>query len=327
MVKILKNKTFPKHMVKSKLTMAHKIQLASVAVAIIGLVITWYVSRNKLSGQSASINSSTNAQIMQGQNAIFTIGGKGGDAKAIGGGIAIGGNGGPGGGYGGGNGGDGGNVKALGQGSTVIGGDGGGGVRADGRGGKGAASSLRKLPLKTLQRFGLTGNENYGAGSDAPNSREYNRRISVLSALSVKYSKENPEVKLIAMQGVEMPPIDWVNNQLLKKKESFRVVLVENGIDFIFINVTDDKLEKFTGSRTGEDGEDSSFAGIRAKGGKGGQGPLEGGGGGEVVETTVSLTPGTTIYPVVVGKNGVVIISYPIFPSTGAVQKPHVFGK
>ena len=67
--------------------------------------------------------------------------------------------------------------------------------------------------------------------------------------------------------------------------------------------VTSTNPVALTRSGTGGDGEDSTFAGIRAQGGEGGRGPLEGGGGGEVVlATNVHIAPGT--YNVVVGRGG-----------------------
>ena len=53
----------------------------------------------------------------------------------------------------------------------------------------------------------------------------------------------------------------------------------------------------------GADGGDSEFSGIRAHGGKGGRGPLDGGGGGEVIYGRMNVTPGVT-YNVTVGQGG-----------------------
>ncbi|MFH1837813.1 MAG: hypothetical protein ABH862_06865 [Candidatus Omnitrophota bacterium] len=164
-------------------------------------------------------------------------GGDGGDAKASDDAVAVGGNGGPGGGIGGGKGGDGGDVEASGQGSTAIGGDGGGGGRADGRGGKGANSPLKKLPLETLKGFGLTGNENYGSGGSGGNTQEYDRRVKVLKELGLEYSNENPGLSLNTMSGVKMPPLEWINKRLAQEKESFKVEFVEHATDFFLHSV------------------------------------------------------------------------------------------
>lgn len=164
-------------------------------------------------------------------------GGQGGKAKALDGAAAMGGNGGLGGGAGGGKGGKGGDAEAFGRGSLAIGGDGGGGYRADGRGGKGADSLLKKLPPDMLKQFGLTGNENYGSGGDGGNSQEYVRRIGILKVLNSEYSKENPGLKLHTMQGVEMPPVEWINKRLSQKKESFRVDFIKNDTDFFLRSV------------------------------------------------------------------------------------------
>jgi len=167
-------------------------------------------------------------------------GGQGGEAKASDGAAAIGGDGGLGGGEGGGKGGYGGNAEAIGRGSLAIGGDGGGGARADGRGGKGADSPLKKLPPEMLKQFGLTGNENYGSGGDGGNSQEYSRRVGILKAISSEYNKENPGLKLNTMQGVEMPPVEWINKRLSQKKESFRVEFIKNDTDFFLHSVDAD---------------------------------------------------------------------------------------
>ncbi|OGV32563.1 MAG: hypothetical protein A2020_14785 [Lentisphaerae bacterium GWF2_45_14] len=53
---------------------------------------------------------------------------------------------------------------------------------------------------------------------------------------------------------------------------------------------------------TGESGEDSGFAGIRAKGGASGKGLLSGGSGGQIVYRSMTLSSGT--YKVVVGRGG-----------------------
>ena len=65
---------------------------------------------------------------------------------------------------------------------------------------------------------------------------------------------------------------------------------------------TDTNSVEFTRSGTGGDGEDSAFAGSRAKGGNSGQGILGGGSGGEMVFGRMHVTTGE--YKVVVGRGG-----------------------
>lgn len=172
-------------------------------------------------------------------------GGDGGDGNAAGkGSVVIHGQGGPGGGPGGGRGGKGGGGDAIGEGSLSITGDGGGGGgRPDGRGGIGAQSALRRVPPEILKNFGLTGNENYGAGGSSPNSPEHDRRLSVLKTLSAEYMEKNPEAKLVSMPDILMPPFIWINERLSQKSETFRVDSLDDGKDF-FLRDLDSKKER-----------------------------------------------------------------------------------
>lgn len=157
-------------------------------------------------------------------------GGKGGQATASDGGVALGGKGGRG---GVGSGGTGGNADAVGERSMAIGGDGGDSGRSDGRGGNGGQSPLKNLSPEMLKSWGLTGNEGYGQGGRGANSPEYDRNLKVLNSISSEYMANNPNAKLETMPGVLMPPINWVNNRLSQRRETFRVEFIDNGTDFL----------------------------------------------------------------------------------------------
>ena len=134
-------------------------------------------------------------------------GGRGGGGRAEGkNSMVVGGKGGKGGSPDSGRGGDGGGGNATGDGAIVIGGDGGDAGRFDGRGGKGGDSPLKTLSPDVLKSFGLTGNEGYGQGGSGTNSREYDRGLKVLCALSSEYLSNNPAAPMIPMPGVLMPP-------------------------------------------------------------------------------------------------------------------------
>lgn len=157
-------------------------------------------------------------------------GGNGGAAKAIDGGVALGGSGGR---SGVGSGGAGGDAEASGAGSMSIGGDGGDSGRSDGRGGKGGDSPLKKLSPEYLKSWGLTGNEGYGQGGRGANSPEYDRSLKVLNSISAEYIKKHPNAKLEPMPGVLMPPVSWVNERLSQRRETFSVEFIDNGTDFL----------------------------------------------------------------------------------------------
>jgi hypothetical protein len=103
---------------------------------------------------------------------------------------------------------------------------------------------LKKLSPEFLKQFGLTGKGNYGAGGTGGNTPEYNRRVSILNLLSSEYAKKYPESRLIMMPGVQMPPVEWVNNRLVQEKESFRVELIKNNTDFFLLSIDPKVLNK-----------------------------------------------------------------------------------
>lgn len=164
-------------------------------------------------------------------------GGSGGHARSEGlESVAIGGKGGKGGGLGGSQGGIGGDAVAVGRASIAIGGNGGDGSRADGRGGRGGASPLKNFSPEFLKSWGLTGNEGYGRGGDAPNTPTYDQRLRILCSLSAEYASFPDSGPIAAMPGVLMPPVDWVNARLVENDEDFRVELIDGGSDFLLVD-------------------------------------------------------------------------------------------
>jgi hypothetical protein len=147
-------------------------------------------------------------------------GGKGGNAAAIEGAKAIGGNGGIG------NskslGGRGGDASAAGLNSIAIGGDGGDAMTPDGRGGKRSVSPCQVLNLPT--EFWK-----YGYGGAGENHPEYERRLNVLINARKEYRNEYPDFWRFVEAGVDTVPIIWINKHLEELGESWRIEASNDG--------------------------------------------------------------------------------------------------
>ena len=143
------------------------------------------------------------------------VGGDGGGGTIFGDrGTIIGGQGGDGG--TGGNGGKGGSGFLQGDDGLVIGGNGGSAGNADGRGGKGAQSPL--------QRYGTpTSLWAFGRGGSGGNHPEYDRRLALLAQFRQEYLITLPDQASYVHAGVDIVPVEWINQRLAECDELWRV--------------------------------------------------------------------------------------------------------
>lgn len=149
------------------------------------------------------------------------IGGDGGDGTIIGNrGVVIGGRGGNGGVAG--VGGKGGSGFIQGDDGLIIGGDGGNCGTFDGRAGKGARGPTERLGFPTAM-WG------YGRGGSGVNHPEYDRRISLLTQFRNEYMSKFPEDAQYIGAGVDIVPIDWINQRLIECSEPWNIAISESG--------------------------------------------------------------------------------------------------
>jgi hypothetical protein len=149
------------------------------------------------------------------------VGGEGGSGTIIGNrGAVIGGKGGNGGVAG--IGGKGGSGFIQGDDGLIIGGDGGSCGTADGRGGKGAKGPTERLGFNTSM-WG------YGRGGSGTNHPEYNRRIELLAQFRSEYLAKFQTDAPYIEAGVEIVPIDWINQRLTECQELWQVEMSERG--------------------------------------------------------------------------------------------------
>jgi hypothetical protein len=152
------------------------------------------------------------------------IGGEGGSGTIIGNrGVVIGGRGGDGGNGGvAGVGGKGGSGFIQGDDGLIIGGDGGSCYTADGRGGRGARGPT--------ERFGFPAEIwGYGRGGAGTNHPEYDRRIQLLTQFRNDYRARFPGDAPYIDAGVDIVPIDWINQRLAECREVWRVEIGQCG--------------------------------------------------------------------------------------------------
>ncbi|MFI5711984.1 hypothetical protein [Kribbella sp. NPDC051620] len=140
-------------------------------------------------------------------------GGDGGSGTILGNrGTVIGGNAGRGG--TGGSGGHGGSGTVVGDDALVIGGD--------GRGGRGARGPT--------ERYGFdTSTWGYGRGGRGPDTREYTRRLEVLTQIRQEYLDRFAEDAPYILAGIDAVPIAWVNQRLDELGEGWHVVRGDEG--------------------------------------------------------------------------------------------------
>jgi hypothetical protein len=148
-------------------------------------------------------------------------GGEGGSGKIIGNrGTIIGGRGGEGGVSGIGGKGGGGFIK--GDDGLIIGGNGGNCGSADGRGGRGARGPA--------ERFGLsTDMWGFGRGGSGGNHPEFNRRVGLLRTIRAEYKAKFPEDATYIEAGIDLVPVDWVNQRLAELEETWQVWMGSSG--------------------------------------------------------------------------------------------------
>lgn len=161
-------------------------------------------------------------------------GGEGGSGTIIGNrGAIIGGRGGNGGvvGYGG----KGGSGFIQGDDGVIIGGDGGSCPTTDGRGGRGAPGPTERFGFPTFM-WG------YGRGGSGNNHPEYNRRLTVLQSIRNKYMTQFPKRKVFIDAGIDIVPVDWVNQQLVELGEHWNVHFGVEG--YILPLLSDAELKK-----------------------------------------------------------------------------------
>lgn len=149
------------------------------------------------------------------------VGGEGGGGTIFGnGGTVIGGRGGIGGVAG--VGGKGGSGFIVGDGGLIIGGDGGSCATADGRGGKGGRGPTERLGFPTIT-WGI------GRGGALDDHPEYDRRIKLLALFRSEYLAKFPHDAPYIDAGVDIVPIDWINQRLIEQGESWQIEFGENG--------------------------------------------------------------------------------------------------
>ncbi len=149
------------------------------------------------------------------------IGGQGGGGTIIGNrGVVVGGKGGDGGVAG--IGGKGGSGFIHGDDGLIIGGDGGTCSTADGRGGTWARGPTERLGFPT-EMWG------YGRGGSGTNHPEYNRRIQLLIQFRNEYTARFPQDAHYIDAGINMVPIDWINQRLAECGEPWRVEMGQSG--------------------------------------------------------------------------------------------------
>ncbi|MDR1994245.1 hypothetical protein [Azonexus sp.] len=147
------------------------------------------------------------------------IGGRGGDGDGDGGVSGIGGKGGSG--------------FIQGDDGLIIGGDGGNAATADGRGGRGARGPT--------ERFGYsTDFWGFGRGGSSPNHPEYDRRISLLQRIRGEYLLKFPVDAPYVEAGIDIVPLDWVNQRLIELGEIWQVVFGKVGY---VLPVLEEKIE------------------------------------------------------------------------------------
>lgn len=142
-------------------------------------------------------------------------GGDGGSGTVVGDrGVVVGGRGGRGGAFG--RGGDGGGGTVIGDDARVIGGDGGDSGSADGRGGCAARGPTERYGFDTP----LWGYGRGGRGGDAP---EYIRRLELLTRIREEYLSRFPGDAPYIAAGIDVVPVDWVNQRLDELGEAWHV--------------------------------------------------------------------------------------------------------
>jgi len=148
-------------------------------------------------------------------------GGDGGSGTIIGNrGTIIGGRGGEGGVSGVGGRGGGGFIK--GDDGLIIGGDGGSCCTADGRGGRRARGPT--------ERFGFpTDMWGFGRGGSGGNLPEFSRRMELLRTIRAEYLAKFPEDATYIEAGIDLVPVDWVNQRLVELGETWQVRLGDSG--------------------------------------------------------------------------------------------------
>lgn len=148
-------------------------------------------------------------------------GGDGGSGTIIGDrGTIIGGQGGDGGVSG--SGGKGGDGFIVGNDGMIIGGNGGNAGSADGRGGRVARGPT--------ERFGFpTDTWGFGRGGAGGNHPEFDRRISLLKTIRSEYLTKFRDDAIYIDAGVEQVPIDWINQRLVERGETWLVDIGLNG--------------------------------------------------------------------------------------------------
>ena len=119
-------------------------------------------------------------------------------------------------------GGNGGGGFIQGDDGLIIGGDAGSGGTSDGRGGRGARGPT--------ERFGFsTATWGVGRGGSGGNHPEYNRRIGLLKTIRTDYMEKFPQDSLFIDAGVDLVPVDWINQRLAELDEDWRVEMGSHG--------------------------------------------------------------------------------------------------
>lgn len=106
--------------------------------------------------------------------------------------------------------------------ALIIGGDGGSAATADGRGGRGARGPTERVGFPTTI-WGC------GRGGSAPNHPEYDRRINLLIQIRSEYFSRFPEDAPYVQAGIDLVPVDWINQRLTELGEPWNVKLGESG--------------------------------------------------------------------------------------------------
>lgn len=151
-------------------------------------------------------------------------GGKGGDAKVVGNGIAIGGPGGQGGKYG---------IGGAGGSAEVDG----NGLAAGGAGGAAGEDGVWRAPAKSgyevaQRKLGLPVDpflRQFGRGGAQPG---YEPKLAVVEQLRTIYFEKHSKTSKSIFENINAVPLDYLNRELAARKESWRVRIIDDEYEF-----------------------------------------------------------------------------------------------
>jgi hypothetical protein len=123
-----------------------------------------------------------------------------------------------------GRGGDGGSGTVIGDDGLVIGGDAGDAVSADGRGAGGGRGPTERYGFNTS----LWG---YGRGGRAADAPEYTRRIELQTRIRAEYLDRFPDDARYIAAGIDVVPVDWVNQRLDELGEAWHAAWGTEGYE------------------------------------------------------------------------------------------------